>query len=185
LLAYVFWHRPTAAGTEGYVSSLAGFQRALAAAGVPGFLGASVHAVPVLPWTEAPGFEDWYLVENSAALDPLDEAAVSGARQAAHDEAAARAAWGSAGLYRLRLGRHHASAPGSWAHWLSKPAGLSYADFFARLAPRVELTGAALWGRQMTLGPTPEFCLVAGAPVAELPFPVAVQAQRERIWPAR
>jgi hypothetical protein len=37
----------------------------------------------------------------------------------------------------------------------------------------------------MTLGPTPEFCLVAGAPVAELPFPVAVQAQRERIWPAR
>ena len=182
VLAYVFWHRPAEPDAGEYVAALAGFQSALADARVPGFRGASVHAVPVLPWSEAPGYEDWYLVDGSAALDPLDEAAISGARQAPHDAAAACAAWGTAGLYRLRLG-----APASDAHshacWLAKPAGLRYPEFLERLAPAVEGAGAALWGRQMTLGPTPEFCLLSNREIAALPFPVALRVSRRRVWP--
>ncbi len=39
---------------------------------------------------------------------------------------------------------------------------MSYRDFETGLQPQVE-AGACLWGRRMTLGPTPEFCLHASA----------------------
>jgi hypothetical protein len=55
------------------------------------------------------------------------------------------------------------------AYWLSKPDGMSYAAFEASLAPLVA-AGCALWGRRMTLGPTPEFCLHAPA-ARTLPYP--------------
>jgi hypothetical protein len=138
--------------------------------------------VPDLPWCEGPGYEDWYLLEGSAALDPLDEAAVSGARQLAHDAAASRAAWGTAGLYRLRLGAPR-DEDLSQACWLAKPPGVRYPEFLERLAPSVEGAGAALWGRQMTLGPTPEFCLLARHELATLPFPVSLRVSRRRVWP--
>jgi hypothetical protein len=73
---------------------------------------------------------------------------------------------GTAGLYGLRLGK--ATAP-AMAFWLSKPGGMSYAAFEASLKPLVD-TGCTLWGRRMTLGPTPEFCLHAPAK-CELPYP--------------
>lgn len=182
MLAYVFWHGPGDSGTEAYVESLAAFQAALSEAGVPGFLGASVHAVPALPWSEGAGYEDWYRVEGSAALDPLDEAAVSGARQKAHDAAAARSAWGTAGLYRLRRGAP-VDADVSYACWLAKPPGVRYPEFFEALAPVCEATGGALWGRQMTLGPTPEFCLVSPGDPGDLPYPAALRVGRRRVWP--
>jgi len=182
MLAYVFWHGPTEAGAAGYLEGLAAFQRALADSGSPGFRGASVWSVPALPWCGGAGYEDWYLVDGSAALDPLDEAAVSGARQLPHDAAASRASWGTAGLYRLRLGEP-GDASGSHAHWLSKPAGVRYPELFERLAPVVEDAGASLWGRQMTLGPTPEFCLVSRLELVSLPFPVALRVSRRRVWP--
>ena len=46
------------------------------------------------------------------------------------------------------------------AHWMSKPEGMGYAAFEASLAPLIT-AGCCLWGRRMTLGPTPEFCLHA------------------------
>ena len=55
------------------------------------------------------------------------------------------------------------------AYWISKPDGMSYAAFEASLGPLVG-AGCALWGRRMTLGPTPEFCLHAPAK-CELPYP--------------
>jgi len=183
VLAYVFWHRPSEAGAGDYANSLAEFQAALASAEVPGYLGAEVHAVPPLPWSDGPGFEDWYRLEGSASLDPLDQAAVSGARQAAHDAAAARAAWGTAGLYRLRLGEL-SPAPQTWAHWLPKPPGVRYPEFFDAMRPLCAAPGTALWGRQMTLGPTPEFCLVAASELDSLPWPVALRVPRRRIGPA-
>jgi hypothetical protein len=45
---------------------------------------------------------------------------------------------------------------------------MSYPALFEALAPVVEAAPAALWMRQMTLGPTPEFCLHSAGPV-ELP----------------
>ncbi len=55
------------------------------------------------------------------------------------------------------------------AYWMSKPAGMSYAVFDASIQPLVA-RGCCLWGRRMTLGPTPEFCLHAPAAL-EPPHP--------------
>jgi hypothetical protein len=49
---------------------------------------------------------------------------------------------------------------------------MKYAEMYARLEPVVAKAGATLWGRQMTLGPTAEFCLRSEKPVT-LPTPFA------------
>jgi len=157
VLAYVFWHRRDArVAVAEYEARLDAFHAAI---GVP----SAWFAVRGLPWIPGgAGYEDWYLVEDFAALGEVNERAVSGPRQAPHDAAAAAAAWGIAGLYRIKRGEprldgiHHAA-------WRTKPAGLAYADFEAALP------GRAVWQRQMTLGPTPEYVLHAGAETGPLP----------------
>jgi hypothetical protein len=47
---------------------------------------------------------------------------------------------------------------------MSKPAGMSYLDFDKSMQPFID-AGACLWGRRMTLGPTPEFCLHSAAAI--------------------
>jgi hypothetical protein len=138
------------------------------------------------PWIPAASeaYEDWYLVEGSAALDPLNEAAVSGTGRAPHDEVAQGAAGGVGGLYRFRAGEI-CIAEAQFALWFSKPAGTSYDDFYAAVRPWTSHAGAGLWGRQMTLGPTPEFCLLTPAPV-QLPERFAgVGRALERVWPGQ
>jgi len=100
-------------------------------------------------------------------MDRLNEAAVSGVCEAPHNKVAREAADGIGGLYRLRAG-HEALAEARSAIWLSKPAGVSYKDFYATLQPLTSQPGVALWGRQMTLGPTTEFCIHSANPI-ELP----------------
>jgi hypothetical protein len=159
MLAYVFWHWPrSGVASNEYETVQRRFHAALEAAPPPGFRGSRSLAITGAPWAAASGaaYEDWYLVEGSAALDPLNEAAVSASRQAPHDAAAALAKDGIAGLYLLRLGA--GVEPPGHATWFAKPAGMSYQELYATLRSVVE-GGAALWGRQMTLGPTPEFCL--------------------------
>lgn len=126
-------------------------------------MGLRIHRLAEMPWlTPAQGgYEDWHLLEDSAALDVLNEAAVTHARQAVHDRIAGMAANGTAGLYGLRSGVRIEPAV---AYWMSKPAGMKYADFDESLQPLIA-SGCCLWGRRMTLGPTPEFCLHAAAPV--------------------
>ena len=185
MLAYVFWHWPRAdAPAEAYEALQRPFHEGLRSAPPAGFLGSRVLAVAGAPWAAEgrDAYEDWYLVEGSAALDPLNQVAVSAPRRAAHDAAAAAAAGGTAGLYRLRLGEP--GDPPRAAAWFAKPPGMSYSTLFTTLEPLVRSEGAALWGRQMTLGPTPEFCLQSARPV-ELPaafFPVAVRYRT--VWPA-
>lgn len=185
VLAYVFWHWPRADAAAGVYEALQRpFHEALRSAPPPGFLGSRVLALAGASWAAEgrEAYEDWYLVEGSAALDPLNEAAVSAPRRAAHDAAAAAAAGGTAGLYRLRLGE-----PGEVPHaaaWFAKPPGMSYSALFATLEPLVRSEGAALWARQMTLGPTPEFCLQSARPVA-LPAAFFPETVRYRaVWPA-
>jgi hypothetical protein len=48
-----------------------------------------------------------------------------------------------------------------FALWFSKPAGTSYEDFYTLVQPWTSQPGIGLWGRQMVLGPTPEFCLLS------------------------
>jgi hypothetical protein len=160
LLAYVFSHRP-AAGVDvaDYEAILKQFHAALADAPPRGFLSSSTFSV-------GDRYSDWYLLDSSAALDVLNEAAVSGARTQAHNAAAGMAVDGSGKLYSLAGGE-----PGSTTGFeirFSKPPGMSYADLYERMQPFSGREGASLWRRMMVLGPPPEFCLVAQAEI-ELP----------------
>ena len=169
MLAYVFWHVPRpGVPARDYESLHHGFHDALWEAPLPGLLALRVYRLARIPWLAppGPGYEDWHLIADSAALDGLNEAAVTSARLAPHDRVAARAATGTAGLYGLRLG---SPVQPAIAYWMSKPAGMSYAVFDASIQPLVA-RGCCLWGRRMTLGPTPEFCLHAPAAL-EPPHP--------------
>ena len=160
MLAYVFWHVPRAGVVaRDYERLHREFHEVLRQAAVPGFTGVRLYRLDAVPWLNAagPGYEDWHLLNDSSALDRLNDAAVSSHRQQPHDRISALAGEGTAGLYGLRLGS--LIAP-THAYWLSKPEGMSYTAFEKSLAPAID-AGCSLWGRRMTLGPTPEFCLHA------------------------
>ncbi|HUR93540.1 MAG TPA: hypothetical protein VMY76_03080 [Gemmatimonadales bacterium] len=184
MLAYVFWHWPRAGvPAASYEALQRRFHAALGDAPPPGFLGSRSAAILGAPWAAAGAraYEDWYMVDGSAALDPLNAAAVTASRQAAHDAAAAAAENGTAGLYLLRRGTPRDSPDN--AVWFAKPSGMSYREMYELLEPLVEATGAALWGRQMVLGPTPEFCLHISRPV-HLPVPLAgTTIACQPVWP--
>lgn len=184
MLAYVFWHwpRPSVAAAE-YDARQRAFHEALAAAPSEGFVRSFTHGIAGAPWANAGGaaYEDWYLVRDSAALDPLNAAAISASRQQPHDAAAALAGGGTAGLYSLRAGAVPAAV--RYAAWFAKPAGTSYPELFAELTPLVEARGAALFGRQMTLGPATEFCVVAAEAVALPAKLAAITPPLRRVWP--
>ncbi len=155
MLAYVFWHAPRD-GVEPaeYVAALVAFHAALAADPPLGFLRSFSSSTSRLPWLEAhTAYEDWYLVEDSAALDPLNAAAIDLRRRGVHEAAAQRTGIGAGGLYRLLHGELIVPVQTTW---FAKPDGMTYVDF----APTLDLlirSGATLWQRQMLLGPTPEY----------------------------
>lgn len=167
MLAYVFWHWPQAGvDTDTYVAHLEAFHRTLAANRPPGFHGSVVFRMEDADWlqTRGPVYEEWYLLDGSTAMDPLNDAAVSGVCEAPHNLVAREAAGGTGGLYRLRAGEE-VLAEARFAVWLSKPEGVTYRDFFDTLASLTSQPNVALWGRQMTLGPTTEFCLHSQTPI--------------------
>ena len=173
MLAYVFWHWPRP-GTEpgAYEAAQREFHAELGRAGSDGFLRSYSYRVQGSTWLPASrSYEDWYLLEGSYALDPLNEIAVSPRVRPAHDVAAGSAT-GAGGLYRLQSGvpEPH-DGP---VLWLAKPRGETYAAFYARFPG-----DAVLWRRQMVLGPAPEFCLESGRAPEGLD---AVAAQREVLY---
>lgn len=153
MLAYVFWHWPAGAvDRDAYESAQRSFHAQLNAVRSEGFIRSFSFRVEGTAWLPIGGaYEDWYLVEGSFALDPLNEVAVSPALRNAHDQAAGGAS-GAGGLYRLHSGVP--AARDGVVHWLSKARGERYDDFYTRFAP-----DAVLWRRQMVLGPAPEFLL--------------------------
>jgi hypothetical protein len=181
MLAYVFWHWPRPEIERGqYLDHLAEFHRTLAANKPPGFQRSVVFLIRGADWlnTDGEAFEEWYLVDDSAALDPLNDGAVSGACEAPHNRVAGEAADGTGGLYRLRAGSAADMAQAKFATWLSKPAGVSYKDFYAGLEALTSQPGVALWGRQMTLGPTTEFCIHSQT---RIDLPAAIHAIRVQL----
>lgn len=164
MLAYVFWHAPRpATAARDYEAAHRAFHEALGLEPVAGLIGVRVFRMAAIPWLDPPqaGYEDWHLLSGSAALDVLNTAAVSSRRLVPHDRIAAMAACGTAGLYALRSG---VPITPTRAYWMSKPAGMSYPDFDKSMQPFID-AGACLWGRRMTLGPTPEFCLQSAAAI--------------------
>lgn len=184
MLAYVFWHWPRAAvPISEYEQRQRRFHDALLDAPPPGFERSTCHNLVSAPWANDLGqaYEDWYLIRDSAALDPLNEAAVTGRRRAPHDEAAAAAAGGTAGVYRLRLG----APPVTTGHelWFPKPDGMSYESLWTTLAPIAQETRGALWSRYMVLGPSPEFCLQTAEPGALPPGLAPIAISLRQVWP--
>jgi hypothetical protein len=170
VLGYVFWHWPEdRAAAAAYEAAQRRFHQALAASRSEGFIRSLSFRVSGASWLPAAGevYEDWYLVEGSFALDPLNDLAISPAVRADHAEAA-RGAKGAGALYRLVLG-----VP-AWesgeVSWVSKPRGEAYDAFYRRLPE-----AAVLWRRQMVLGPASEFLLEAAPP----PGVDAVRVRRE------
>ena len=150
----------------------------------PGYRQVAVFRHGPAPWLPAPGpyYVDWYVIDDSAALDPLNDAAVSAACLDAHDCAAQRAGGGTAGLYGLRRGVVAARDVRA-ATWFSKPAGMSYTTLDDAVAEQVGHVPAAFWSRRMTLGPAPELCLLGAEP---FPLPetfAAFSVSMELVWP--
>ncbi len=147
MLAYLFWHRP-AVGVDRaeYEEAQRRFHAAIGVA-------SGCFRVTELPFGKGgDGYEDWYLVEDWAALGTLNAAAVDTERRPSHDRAAALVGNGWAGVYALLQG---ADEIPEQVRWIDKQRGEVTAEFLAGQSE------APVWQRQMVLGPAPEFCLGA------------------------
>ena len=184
MMAYVFWHWPSAdVDAREYETRQRAFHAALRDAPPEGFRGSVSHGIERVQWAADGGaaYEDWYLVDDFASLGRLNEAAVSASRSAPHDRAAAHAAGGTAGLFGLRLG--HATRSPTLATWFAKPASMPYPTFFATIGAEFESFDGGLWMRQMTLGPGTEFCLLGADHVAPSGMLHIRRIKLRPVWP--
>jgi hypothetical protein len=195
MLAYLFWHRPIpGVDHSAYEAALQRFHASIRETPAEVLLSSASYRVDRIPWLAAadgsssdePGYEDWYLVPDSAALDRLNDAAINARHRSFHDAAAALAGAGAGGLYS-RVGTpggsdlERASAGESESVWLSKPPRVSYSEFMPDLAALVP-PDARVWQRRLVLGPAPEFCVeLQGQTRAELPGTSLVSIQRSVI----
>jgi hypothetical protein len=160
MLAYVFWHRPFAhVDRKAYEAALARFLADLPRNKPPGLIAAGSFRIEPVPWLSAmAGYEDWYLLEGSWALDPLNAFAITGSTQAPHDNVAALMEEGRGGLY-AHAGGEPTPAAQSAVLWLTRPRGIAWR---AALDPvRVKEPQVNIWRRQMVLGPAWEFAVEA------------------------
>ncbi len=179
MLAYLFWHRPLDGDALGaYEEAEIAFHRSLARKPPVGLRGSATFRLSEAPWLGAgPGaYEDWYLLEDYAALGVLGEAAVARGHRSAHDAVARRFGAGCGGLYGLLEGEPAASLLGSitTAVWVAVAPGSPRPLLAELLADGMDPRRSALWRRQLVLGPAPEFCLhspeqPAGVSAARLP----------------
>ncbi len=211
MLAYVFWHRPAADAPQlRYEQALSAFHRSLARRRPAGMLGSAAYRVAGLPWPErrepagggmraapavalaprlhAPsGYEDWYFLEDFAAIGVLNEAAIGRGHRTSHDEAARLMGSGTAAIFALVEGDTTAMAAAGVSVWVARERGSARPEVAGLLADGV-VGRSALWRRQLVLGPAPEFCLVAHEPpagVAESRLPAGWSArtlQRELLF---
>jgi hypothetical protein len=179
VLAYVFWHRPREdAPVDAYEEAQIAFHRSLARARPVGMRCSAVFKLDEVPWavhradTEAldsarPGYEDWYLLEDFAALGVLNEAAVGRGHRSTHDVAARHLGGGAGGLYALLEGGRSDTgalatplAEANVGIWVARPAGAPRRQLGELLGDGMDPQHASLWRRQLVLGPAPEFCLL-------------------------
>lgn len=163
MLAYLFWHRPRGgAGGEEYEQAVVAFHRSLQRTPPVGSLGSAAFRLAQAPWSEEeelPLYEDWYLVEDFAALGVINRAAVGRGHRMPHDAAARRSGFGAGALYQLLEG--DGGLEGELAVWVSRAPDTRPLELGELLADGMDPSRASLWQRQLVLGPAPEFCLIA------------------------
>jgi hypothetical protein len=205
LLAYLFWHRPLeSSDVAAYEQAQLLFHRSLHRSPPVGLCGSACFRIAQLPWVApagaapapptsvGPGYEDWYLVEDYAALGVLNGAAVGRGHRSAHDEAARRLGAGAGGLYALVEGDQRSGLESvggaSIAVWVARPPGARQRVLGELLGDGMDPGHASLWRRQLVFGPAPEFCLLAREPpqgVGPSRLPSGWKAtalQRELLW---
>jgi len=165
-MAYVFWHSPAVAGEgeQGYEPTLHAFHRALVELAPEGLLSIRMLRFERVAWlpSAAPVYEDTYFLSGFGVLDNLETAAVSPPLLEVHNAVTRLVGTAAAGLYKLHSGQWQLKPP-RFAQWFSKPAGESY----DALRQRFDVVSAdfELWGRQLVLGPTKEFCVRSHRPL--------------------
>jgi hypothetical protein len=181
MLAYLSWHRAAAGVEQGaYEQALERFHRSLAHRPPSGFRGSSAARLSELPWLapvvgaeSAPGYEDWYLLDDWTAVGVLEEAAVAHGHRTTHDAIAGRAGCATGSVYRLVEG--HASGAGRDARapdagetdtavWVTRTPGHEHPSLGALLGDGMDRQRDGLWRRCIGLGPAPEYCLLAAEP---------------------
>jgi hypothetical protein len=93
MLAYVFWHWPQSSiNPNAYIDHLIDFHNTLAANKPTGFHESVVFRIRGANWlnTNDEAYEEWYLLDDSAAMDSLNNAAVSGVCEEPHNKVAAK-----------------------------------------------------------------------------------------------
>lgn len=165
MLAYIFWHRPfPSVEKTAYEAALTKFHSALRKSSCPGFRGSATYSITETPWLNNQiGYEDWNLLDSSAAMDPLNEAAVAPSMWDTHAAIAEQTDFGHGGLYRYLLGEADPS-PLTRIWWLKRPRGIRYQQPLAEIAESIE-GPVSVWRKQMVLGPAPEFALLTSASV--------------------
>jgi hypothetical protein len=171
---------------EEYEQAQIAFHRSLAHTPPVGLCGSAVYRLRDLPWlgaggsgaaqdapadTEQAAYEDWYLVEDYAALGVLNEAAVGRGHRTTHDAVARRFGAGAGGLYELLEGdrselgiRESLLGETTLATWVGRPPGSPMRMLAELLGDGMDPRRASLWRRQLVLGPAPEYCLLASEP---------------------
>ncbi|HXP38276.1 MAG TPA: hypothetical protein VN817_10965 [Solirubrobacteraceae bacterium] len=206
MLAYLSWHR-AAAGIEptAYEQALERFHRSLAHQPPSGFRGSSAFRLSNLPWlapvagcADAPGYEDWYLLDDWTAVGVLEEAAVAHGHRTAHDTIAGRAGCATGSVYRLVEGHARPARPAGGsspdagesdpAVWVKRTPGHEHPSLCALLGDGMDRERDGLWRRCIGLGPAPEYCLLAaesavGVAPSRLPAGwVAQTIERAVVW---
>ena len=190
MLAYLLWHLPAEdVDAQAYEHATDGFHRSLAHSPPAGFHGSAAYRAQQPPWLgalqdgrgAAGWYEDWYLVEDFAALGVLNAAAVGRGHRTAHDEIARRMGRAAGGLYELlegtvKLARERVTV------WVDRTQDAKAPTFAALLGDGMDPRLAGLLRRSLVLGPAPEYCVLADevpAGVAATPAPGVERDDRD------
>jgi hypothetical protein len=167
MIAYVFWHRPRdGVDRERYEQAAERFHRSLRRSPPAGFRRSLLLRAAALPWLAGEGwYEDWHLLDDFSALGVLNEAAVAAGHRGSHDQIAGLFGEGAGALYKLLEGRGD-SVAAPLAVWVGRPVGARALPLGDMLGDGTDRETASLWRRQLVLGPSPEYCLLAEEPPA-------------------
>ena len=160
MFAYIFWHVPFADGNKSeYEAALTAFHRHLANDASQGFKGSATYGISNVAWlSNRTGYEDWYFVDSTSALDGLNKAAVEPERWDVHASVSYKTEFGHGGMYYHLRGEKQ-PVHGSKIVWLKRPKRIRYET------PLQEIIDSSkgflsCWRKFLVLGPADEFAII-------------------------